>query len=221
MPNDVQDRIYTKFLFDDFLKNYRKLFTLEKVSPNGTSGFYSFAEDISYRNTVIDIMQKLEPRYETKGTMLIGEDGEVTEVVFLMKGQYKVGYRLPYMNKYFVKIDSSKTFDIKNLMKMYGRKMKNEDKVLGFEQISASECLPIGAYELAFGKSSDMVYRTTTEAEGFIIRGIHFKRILEDYKPVTDVLKDNIKEMYIGKIKKRRDVALISYVKKAHGVEEA
>jgi hypothetical protein len=47
--------------------------------------FYSL-EDQDYREFIILILRKLEPRFEIEGTVLFEELGEINELIFVLNG---------------------------------------------------------------------------------------------------------------------------------------
>jgi hypothetical protein len=48
----------------------------------------------------MDILFSLEPRFEDQGTILFDEMEEVSEVIFILEGQYDIGYTINRSYKY-------------------------------------------------------------------------------------------------------------------------
>ena len=97
LPNQVQDVIFSSFLFDEFLCKHKNYFLLtkdtENASPDEYSKFYTWY-DPEYREFMLMTLQKLEPRFERKRTILRDELDEADEILFVNKGSVAIGYEI-------------------------------------------------------------------------------------------------------------------------------
>jgi len=69
LPVDIQDDIYYKYLYQKFIDQYERYFTFEKKFTKIKCNFYSWGDQV-YREFMIEVLQKLEPRREFAGTIL-------------------------------------------------------------------------------------------------------------------------------------------------------
>lgn len=51
----------------------------------------------------MQMLRKLEPRYEPAGTILVDELDEMTEIIFVYEGEINVGYEINKQKKYCFK----------------------------------------------------------------------------------------------------------------------
>lgn len=59
LPHEVQDKLYTGFLFVSFLSNFRLFFKLKSIKGNSFTW-----HNQNYRDFMMQILMNLEPRYE-------------------------------------------------------------------------------------------------------------------------------------------------------------
>ena len=64
--------------------------------------FYNWL-DPAYRDFMMQLLRVLEPRTEKRGAILNDEHEEVTEILFVEKGQVVVGYEIAKQKKYCIK----------------------------------------------------------------------------------------------------------------------
>ena len=99
LPFEVQDELFTRYIFNEFIHNFRFFFQIEKVKKmSGTSlGFirnlYTW-KDIEYRNFMIAVLSKLEPIFYKKGTKIYNELDEFGEINFISNGDVSVGFKI-------------------------------------------------------------------------------------------------------------------------------
>ena len=100
LPADVLLRIYSDFLFEDFLESYEKLFCFRNEDSLEQPAFYTWENQL-YRNFMMRLLSMLEPRKENKNVTIYNELDEVNEVIFFNKGDYDVGFEIN-RERYFV-----------------------------------------------------------------------------------------------------------------------
>jgi hypothetical protein len=92
LPLEVQDRLFTGFIFNDFLQAFRAFFRVEKKSLN--SSIFTIHDDLTfrkyftwndnvYRDFMYNILGKLEPINIMRGGKIFNELEEVNEVTFI------------------------------------------------------------------------------------------------------------------------------------------
>lgn len=100
----MQNKIYSEFLFRDFLSIFRDTFRIPKPDSHGNLTKKQFTwEDQSYREFMLQILTHLWPRFEHKGTVLFEELEEISEVIFLSKGLVDVGFEINKKKKYVMR----------------------------------------------------------------------------------------------------------------------
>ena len=97
----MQTDIYRNFLFQDFLYSFSKMFSIENHQNKNENSFYTW-NDFVYNNFMMDLLQKLEPRFEVKGTILIDELDEVNEILFFPEGKYEIGFEINGQKKFIL-----------------------------------------------------------------------------------------------------------------------
>jgi hypothetical protein len=110
MPSDVQIKLYSDFLFSDFLDTYKRFFSIPKKEADIKHAYYTW-NDYSYRQFMIEILQKLEPRKEEKNTILLNELDEINEVIFFDNGTFEIGYEINKFTKYVIKFRNYKVLE--------------------------------------------------------------------------------------------------------------
>lgn len=81
MPETVQVRLMKDFVYTKFLFNFRKFLDFKMQTQNSHSR-YMWDNEI-YRNFMFELFDVLEPRREFANTILIEENSEALEVLFL------------------------------------------------------------------------------------------------------------------------------------------
>jgi len=64
--------------------------------------FYTW-KDQFYREFMLKFLQCLEPRFESRGTILLDELEECNEIIFVYKGSVVVGYEINKVKKYCIR----------------------------------------------------------------------------------------------------------------------
>ena len=84
MPVETTRRIYTDFLFGEFLYSFKKYFAVHKKSsdPRIKHSYYSW-DDLEYQNFMIDVLQRLEPVHYSKNKFIFTELDDVNEMIFI------------------------------------------------------------------------------------------------------------------------------------------
>ena len=93
MPEETQIKLYRDYLYVDFLKCFKRFFSIKNIESPNQHSYYSW-ENSKYREFMLDILTNLEPRYEERGVELIRELDEFTEVYFFNRGTYEIGFQI-------------------------------------------------------------------------------------------------------------------------------
>lgn len=83
LPNHIQNNIYRRFLFTEFIYQHKAYFRIKKERANPNSPQYSW-EDSQYSEFMISMLQKLEPRFYVAQEYIFEEDDEVNEQIFVV-----------------------------------------------------------------------------------------------------------------------------------------
>ena len=118
---------------------------------------------------MVDLMMKMEPRYEQKGTIVFSELEEVTEVVFFINGSFDIGFEMNEKKCYALRYINS------------GHNMKNHGAI-------------IGDYGCSFNKPSRFIYKTCSHCEGFYIRKKHWVLLMQQHSFISKNLFKKIAE---------------------------
>lgn len=191
LPEDVQNKLYSEFLYHDFLQKFRDTFRIPKTSNQlfGSNSVYYTWEDQNYREFMIDLLSNLEPRREKKGSILFQELEEISEIFFVSQGTVDIGYELNRQRKFVLRYSDKK--------------------------------VAIGAYNCSFNTRSLFIYRCKTETSGYFIRKCAWMELLgkdpfienyikqnieKDYNTNIEIKVLTVKEMHIAKMAKREDL---------------
>lgn len=74
----------------------------EHIKNYNANTFYTWS-DTQYRDFMMQMLMRLEPRYEPAGTILVDELDEMTEIIFVYEGDINVGYEINKQKKYCFK----------------------------------------------------------------------------------------------------------------------
>lgn len=78
LPNDVQDRIFNKFMFGKFLKKFNDIFHIEMDSVKENRGLQLYTWDnFNYRSFIIKLLRNLQPRTYNRGELIYSQLEEV------------------------------------------------------------------------------------------------------------------------------------------------
>ena len=119
LPQEVQMRIFTDFLFKDFLIKYKKFFIFQNLQSKNSHAYYNW-QNQDYQNFMMFFLRILEPIQLKKGMILIKEMDSVNEAYFFMDGQIDVGYEVNL--KKFYKIRFRGNFQIGGFECSYNRR---------------------------------------------------------------------------------------------------
>ena len=179
LPFEVQDELFTRYIFNNFIHNFRFFFQIEKIKKmSGTSlgfirDFYTW-KNKEYRNFMIAILSKLEPIFYNKGTKIYNELDEFGEINFITHGDVSVGFKI-------------------NNFEQYPVKFKNR-------------CV-IGGFGVTFKQRSSFIYKATSNCKGLFIRRGNWHDILNEQDPeICKNFKKNICIDFILKIKSKLDI---------------
>ena len=93
IPETVILRIYSDFLFGEFLESYQTIFSFRNEDSLNQPAFYTWENQL-YRNFMMSLLSVLEPRKQEKDVIMYNELDEVNEVIFFIKGEYDVGFEI-------------------------------------------------------------------------------------------------------------------------------
>jgi hypothetical protein len=93
LPDGVQDKLYREFLFISFFSNFTYSYFNIPKNVSGLKVYYTW-DDQSYRDFMINLVRKLEPRYEVTGTIIYKTVEEVEEIFFIDKGSIDIGFEI-------------------------------------------------------------------------------------------------------------------------------
>ena len=77
-----------------FMDKYRGVLTLEKPQGLGPTHAYYSWNDQFFSEYMIHLISVLEPKEDPKGTLIIEEYEEFSEITFYTKGAFAMGYTL-------------------------------------------------------------------------------------------------------------------------------
>ena len=97
---ELTDQLYMAQLYRNFISAYSKLFIFQKNS-NKHSRYTNF--DVEYRAFIMYIVRSLEASHYKQGYFFLHELDEVNEVIFIMEGQYDIGYSMNRKQKYVMR----------------------------------------------------------------------------------------------------------------------
>ena len=100
IPEWLQDSIYEQFLYQEFMKTFKKYFLFQKKYTNVKYNFYSWKDPV-FRDFMTTILTHLEPRYEEEDQVLLYELDDVSEILFFTKGAVDIGFEING-KKYYV-----------------------------------------------------------------------------------------------------------------------
>jgi potassium voltage-gated channel Eag-related subfamily H protein 8 len=115
LPKEIRVAIYKDFLFHNFIYKFRFYFTIKKseaqvknlvgsvANQKMIKGNYEWT-DRSYCSFMIRFLQQLEPRNFKKDETILHDLEEVEEILFVVKGDYKIGYTLNNVEHYALRL---------------------------------------------------------------------------------------------------------------------
>lgn len=115
----MQDDLVKDFIFTDFLDLFGSSYfgipyTKSPDSEQLGVVFYTWDNQI-YRDMMMDILYKLEPRMEPANKILFMTIEEVEEMFFIVKGSIEIGFELSRVAKYVVRLNEGGAIGIYNI----------------------------------------------------------------------------------------------------------
>lgn len=115
LPISVQNSLYLDFLYTDFIDLFQhSYFKFQKNLSSKQLQFYSWDDQI-YRQMMIDILSKLEPRKEPAFSVIFQTIEEVQEIFFIMKGSIEIGFEVSRKPKYVLRLTRGGVIGIFNV----------------------------------------------------------------------------------------------------------
>ena len=93
LPHEVQENIYTKFLFGDFLIKFKKFFWIRNLESMHSHTYFNW-NDTSYRELMIHLLRNLMPIQLVHRQSLMQELDEVSIIYFIERGEVDFGYEI-------------------------------------------------------------------------------------------------------------------------------
>lgn len=105
LPPEVQDKLISGFLFNQFLSKFSDFFRLQKggntILGDVSRNYYTWV-DQNYRDFMNTLLTNLEPRRDNKHSILVDELDEFNEISFISKGQVVIGYEINKQRRYCI-----------------------------------------------------------------------------------------------------------------------
>lgn len=89
----VQLDLFSQFLYEPFLKVFRRTFSLAVPKAPHAHTYFSF-DDPVYSSFMVSLMKRMEPRFDHARTIVYGELDEVTEVILYLNGKFDIGFEV-------------------------------------------------------------------------------------------------------------------------------
>jgi len=93
LPLEIEQQIYSNFMFKNFLKNFSRYFSIENRKSPQCHSYYTW-ENSEYQGFMIQLLQFLEPIQFLAKQTIYNELDDVNEVIFVKTGMYDVGYEI-------------------------------------------------------------------------------------------------------------------------------
>ena len=103
LPKDVQRKIYSNFLFRNFLDCFQSFFSLPNHQSPHRFSYFTW-NDVPYQNFMVFIMQNLEPIKYEPGQIIFYELDCVDTVQFFMQGEIDIGYEVNRQIRYKIRL---------------------------------------------------------------------------------------------------------------------
>jgi hypothetical protein len=159
LPSSVQIHIFTDFLYDAFVRTFRKRFCIFLPDNPQKHAYFTWDMDI-YADFMIDLLTHLEPRFEPQGKVLIDELQEVLEVIMFMNGKFDLGFELNGKKSYVIRYSNTSST------------VQNAGAL-------------IGDHSCTFNKQSRFIYKTVSPCDGFFIRKKSWMDVLTTHSYVA------------------------------------
>jgi len=93
LPLEIQRKIYSDFLFKEFLHSFKRYFSFPNKESIHKNAFYTW-HNFDYQNFMIDVLSRLEPISFPAKHYIYNELDDVNEVIFIESGMYDIGYEI-------------------------------------------------------------------------------------------------------------------------------
>lgn len=95
----MQVRIYSSYLFKDFLKCHKKFFTFSNNERGLKHSYFNF-ENEKYQSFVVQFLSHLEPIELNKGQIIFNELENVDMIIFMSGASIDLGYDINRQTKF-------------------------------------------------------------------------------------------------------------------------
>lgn len=173
LPYEVQDRLFTGFIFNDFIQAFSALFRIEKQVYNNSiftfqnnltfRQFFTWNDNV-YRLFMYAILQRLEPVFYDKGVRIFNELEEVNEISFIQSGQVGIGYEC------------------------------NKQKIISVRKSSGHI---LGDFFVTFNQKSTYLSQTLTNCKCFFIRKSRWAKLLDEFPEIMISIQQSILTNFI------------------------
>lgn len=107
----MQNCLYQEFLYKQFLEDFKEIFKFQKKrsairESDWIKGakYYTWDDQI-YRGFMVTVLQRLEPRFICKGTVLYHELEEIQEIFFQENGIIDIGYEINRYQRFVLRLN--------------------------------------------------------------------------------------------------------------------
>jgi len=152
------------------LKEFGKKFVFRNFRSQRSYCFYQW-DDLNYEAFMLRIFDTLEPYHNPSGLRIQRELEDCNQIIFVMKGNYKIGFKVNEQEYYCLKFTKDK---LKEDEEEKEKKDKDNERIIPGSMI--------GTYECFFNMRSSMIYKATTDISGFFIRKAHISSLFNDFE---------------------------------------
>ena len=195
LPDEVQDKLYSHFLFLSFTTTFTEMFRVPKYGidtlpvrnsvniPVKAELIYNW-DDQNFREFMMEILTNLEPRFIPRDRIIFKELEEIYEVLFVSKGNVDVGFEINRRQKFVLRFSN---------------------KVI------------IGGYNCTFNKKTIFVFKSKTDVSGHMLRKKVWLSLMNEYGHISEYFKKNIENTYLKSIKNKMMDAKTKYLNSIEG----
>ena len=168
-------------------RTFGQEFDKKRVFLNYHANTFFTWNDTQYRDFMMSMLIKLEPRYEPENTILVDELDEMTEIIFVYEGTINVGYEINKQKKFCLKYTNY------CVIGSYGINFDQRacfiyattDKMLGYSIRKANwhELMEQNP-EIQFYMKRNALIQYMTEIRSKVM--VHKKRAINDFKRRND-----------------------------------
>ena len=132
---------------------------------------------------MFQLLRKLKPRYIFKEEVILNVMDEVLEIIFITRGQFKIGFEINRQMYFRMAITSGK------------------------RSLANTQGHSIGGYYVSFNKRSNYGYKASNDCSGFSLVKREWVNLLHDNPKISDFLVIKIKNQYEKIIHKNLKIA--------------